>query len=157
MPRSNAVITGLGIVSSIGVGCDAYFRALLQRRSGITSLSRRTDEGAKPGAVDQPRGLWIGGPIIGFEPKQYVRPRKALKVMCRETQTAFAASQLAVEMAGLSDALPASDDGRIPPSRIGTVFGSEMFYGPPSEMEDAICDSMNDRDTAKSPASARRR
>ncbi len=138
MPRSNVVITGLGVVSSIGIGGDSYFQSLLEKRSGIRSLAERTDEGAKPPAGEQGSGFWIGGPIIDFDPKQYVRPRKALKVMCREIQTAFAASQLAIENAGLIDLLPADPNGEIKPRDIGTVFGSEMFYGPPDEMVDAI-------------------
>ncbi len=138
MPRSNVVITGMGVVSSIGIGCDAFFQALLDRRSGITSLANRTDEGPGPGEADVPPGLWVGGPITDFDAKQYVRPRKALKVMCREIQTAFAASQLAVESAGLGEALPADPAGSVKPSELGTVFGSEMYYGPPREMEDTI-------------------
>lgn len=138
MPKSNVVITGLGVVSSIGIGGDAFFRALLDKRSGITSLSQRTDDGAKPGPDAQPPGIWIGAPIVDFDPKQYVRPRKALKVMCREIQTAFAASQLAIENAELSGLLPADPAGELKPSEVGTVLGSEMFYGPPAEMEDAF-------------------
>ena len=138
MPRSNVVITGLGVVSSIGIGGESFFAGLLEQKSGITSLANRTDEGARPDEGSQPAGLWIGGPIIDFNPKLYVRPRKALKVMCREIQTAFAASQLAIEDAGLDDLLPADPQGDLKPMQIGTVFGGEMFYGPPSEMEDAV-------------------
>lgn len=147
MPRNNVVITGLGVVTSIGIGCDAFFQSLLEKRSGIKSLALRTDDGAKPGMVTEPAGLWIGGPIIDFEPKQYVRPRKALKVMCREIQTAFAASQLAIEHAGMSECLPADPGGDIKPADIGTVFGSEMFYGPTSELEDAILGCIHDDGT----------
>ncbi|QDT13091.1 beta-ketoacyl-[acyl-carrier-protein] synthase family protein [Planctomycetes bacterium K23_9] len=143
MPSSRAVITGLGIVSAIGIGCDEYFDALLNGQSGVRSLAERTDEGAKPS--DEPAdlasahaGLWIGAPIIDFDPKQYVRPRKALKVMCREIQTAFAASQLAIEKAGLESSLPASADSPITPSRVGTVFGGEMYFGPPEDMVEPI-------------------
>jgi len=138
MPRSNVVITGLGVVSSIGIGGESFFQSLLEKRSGIRSLAQRTDDGAKPGEGDEIQGLWIGGPILDFEPKQYVRPRKALKVMCREIQTAFAASQLAIENSGLTDLLPADPNGPIKPEEVGTVFGSEMFYGTPAEMVDAI-------------------
>ncbi len=138
MPLTNVVITGLGVVSSIGIGSEAFFQALLDKRSGIKSLSERTDDGAKPGSCTEPAGLWIGGPIIDFDPKQYVRPRKALKVMCREIQTAYAATQLAIENAGLTDLVPADPDGDLKPQDIGTVFGTEMFYGPPTEMEEAI-------------------
>jgi 3-oxoacyl-[acyl-carrier-protein] synthase II len=138
MPRNNVVITGLGVVSSIGIGSDAFFAALLEKRSGIRSLAERTDDGPKPGACTEPAGTWIGGLILNFDPKQYVRPRKALKVMCREIQTAYAASQLAVEDAGLADALPADPEGTLKPQDVGTVFGSEIYYGPATEMQDAI-------------------
>ena len=138
MPRSNVVITGLGVVSSIGIGGEAFFDGLLQKRSGITSLANRTDGCAVPSPSDSLTGHWIGGPVVDFEPKQYVRPRKSLKVMCREIQTAFAASHLAIEQSGLNVLLPLSDTGTLKPADVGTVFGSEMFYGSPVDMEDAI-------------------
>ena len=138
MPRSNVVITGLGVVSSIGIGGEAFFDGLLEKRSGITSLANRTDGCATPSASDPLTGHWIGGPVIDFEPKQYVRPRKSLKVMCREIQTAFAASRLAIEQSGLDALLPLSETGSLKPADVGTVFGSEMFYGSPLDMEDAI-------------------
>ena len=128
----------MGVVSSIGIGCDPFFESLLDKRSGITSLANRTDGGPKPDTVKEPPGLWIGGPILDFDARQYVKPRKAMKVMCREIQTAFAASQIAVDSAGLGDQLPASVDGPLKPSKVGAVFGSEMFFGPPSEMEDTM-------------------
>ena len=138
------MITGVGVVSSIGIGSDAFFDALLGKTSGICSLAERTDGLAKPAPDSRPEGMWVGGPILDFEAKAYVRPRKALKVMCREIQLAFAASVLAIEHAGLSDDLPASEEGRITPDRIGTVFGSEMFYGPPAEMSETIVECLRD-------------
>lgn len=140
MPRSNVVITGTGVVSSIGIGGDAYFRALLEQKSGVRMLSERTDDGAKPPADEPPQGIWLGAPILDFDAKQYVRPRKAMKVMCREIQTAFAAAMLAIEHAGLDGVLPADPLGDPRPSQVGTVFGSEMFYGPPQEMIDVVRD-----------------
>ncbi|MEM1069134.1 MAG: beta-ketoacyl synthase N-terminal-like domain-containing protein [Planctomycetota bacterium] len=144
MPQSNVVITGVGVVSSIGIGGEAFFQALLDKRSGITSLANRTDLGPKPNPDSQPAGLWIGGPVTDFNPKEYVKPRKALKVMCREIQMAFAASQMAIQQAGLDTVLPAAEDGSITPDTIGTVFGSEMYYGSPGEMEDAVRGCMDE-------------
>ena len=144
MPRSNVVITGLGVVSSIGIGGDAFFDGLLQKRSGITSLANRTDGCAVPSSSDPVTAHWIGGPIIDFEPKQYVRPRKSLKVMCREIQTAFAASHLAIDQSGLTPLLPLNDAAAIKPVDVGTVFGSEMFYGSPVDMEDAVKASVSE-------------
>ncbi len=44
---------------------------------------------------------WMAGVVEGFEPKQFVQPRKSLKVMCVETQMAFASSVLACQQAGI--------------------------------------------------------
>lgn len=138
MPRENVVITGVGVVSAIGIGQADFFQALLQGRSGIRSLADRTDGDATPGPSDPIDGVWIGAPIVDFEPKLYVKPRKALKVMCREIQTAFASAHLAFEHAGLSDSIPATADGLIPPDRLGAVFGSEIFFNPPQELAESI-------------------
>ncbi len=153
------VITGAGVVSPIGIGLDAYWESLVEGRSGIRSLADRTDEGAKPKSDSEPLGLWIGAPIVDFDAKPYVRPRKSLKVMCREIQTAFAATQMAMEQANLEAILPATETSAIPADRIGTVFGSEMFYGPPDDMVTAITGSLTpdgDGDLSKFGALAMR-
>ncbi len=147
MPRSNVVITGLGVVSSIGMGGEAFFEGLLQKRSGITSLANRTDGCAVPSPSEPLTGYWIGGPVTDFNAKQYVRPRKSLKVMCREIQTAFAASQMAVDESGFGEFFPLSDSGELQSQDVGTVFGSEMFYGSPLDMEDAIKASVREDGT----------
>jgi len=146
MPEVKIVITGAGVVSPIGLGHSDFFDALLDDRSGVRLLSERDDDGPKPPpGFDAPdssfgefKGVWVGAPVIGFDPKKFVTPRKAIKVMCREIQLTFAAAMMAVENADLADDLPANDEGRIRPSEIGTVFGSEMFYGPPTELADAF-------------------
>ncbi|TWT76361.1 3-oxoacyl-[acyl-carrier-protein] synthase 2 [Planctomycetes bacterium CA13] len=143
MPEKNIVITGAGVVSPIGMGHSEFFDALLTGKSAIRSLADRDDGGHTPPISPAPAGdcedgLWIGAPVIGFDGKQYVKPRKALKVMCREIQFAFASAMMAVDDAGLSSVLPATNDGMIGPNQIGTVFGSEMLFGPPAELAEAF-------------------
>ena len=138
MPETPVVITGMGVVSSLGLGRETFWRALTEGRCGLTNLENRTDGEVVPGPGTAPAGLRIGGAVTDFDPKHWVRPRKALKVMCREIQTSFAAAQMAIDDARLTDAFPATADGPIAPARVGTVFGSEMFYGPPAEMVDAF-------------------
>ena len=140
MPTSQVVITGIGVVSAVGLRRQQFWESILHGRSGIIPLSERTDGDVDLPAATRPPGTTIGGAVTDFDPKQWVRPRKALKVMCREIQTAFAASQMAIEDAGLVEQLPATPDGFPRPERIGTVFGSEMFYGRPDEMLDALRD-----------------
>ena len=114
----NVVITGVGVVSPIGIGCNAYWNSMCQRRSGI---------GILPATASMDLPLSMGGAIRDFDPKLYVKPRKALKVMCREIQTGFSAAALAVEQARL-------DPSQLSPERVGVVFGSEMLYCEPGEM-----------------------
>ncbi len=138
MPRSNVVITGLGVVSAIGIGCEDFFQALLDKKSAVTSLLNRVDDRCHVDGNPEPAGLWVGAPILDFEPKQYVKPRKAMKVMCREIQTAFASSLMAIESGDLGEHLPAVADGLLRPHDFGTIFGSEIFYGSPLELSDSI-------------------
>ncbi|TWU32804.1 beta-ketoacyl-[acyl-carrier-protein] synthase family protein [Novipirellula artificiosorum] len=144
MPEKRIVITGAGVVSPIGIGHADFFDAVLRGDSGIRSLEDRDDDGPTPPDESNDPGIWIGAPVIGFDAKRFVKPRKAIKVMCREIQLSFAASMMAVDDAGLSGDLPASSDGPIRPDQIGTVFGSEMLFGPPTELVDAFIDCISE-------------
>jgi len=135
---SDVVVTGIGPVTAIGIGIDDFWASLMAGRKAIGSLDRRDDGGPKPPPdwQDLPMaGAWLGAPIVGFDGAQFVRPRKAMKVMGRELQTAFAAASLAMTQAAMETAI---SDGAIRVDRIATVFGSQMFYGPVSELRDAV-------------------
>ena len=71
------VITGVGVVSPIGIGKDAYWKSMLEGRSGVGPLTL-------PPGSDLP--VRFGGEVKDFDGKQFVKPRKSLKVMCREIQ-----------------------------------------------------------------------
>lgn len=114
------MITGTGVVSPIGIGCDAYWQSLCQQRSGV---------GILPGRAHTDLPLCMGAAIKDFDPKQYVTPRKALKVMCREIQTGFSAADLAMEQAEF-------DKDLLDPDRLGVVFGGDMLYCEPSELQE---------------------
>ncbi|MGE0757883.1 MAG: beta-ketoacyl synthase N-terminal-like domain-containing protein, partial [Pirellulaceae bacterium] len=120
-PRE-VVITGMGLVSPIRIGKAAYAESLRAQRSGIRDVSLLAQ-------TSYP--FRFGGEVSDFDPKQYVTPRKSLKVMCREIQMAFAAASLAIEDAQLNTA-------EIDHDRFGVMFGSEMLYGVPEELVDAF-------------------
>ncbi len=126
--RTNVVITGVGVVSPIGIGRGPFWDALGQRQSGVRILPVLAD-------LDLP--VRIGAPVMDFQPRQYVRPRKALKVMSREVQIGFSAATLAADDAHL-------DVDQVDPDRFGVVYGSEMLYCEPQEMLPAYAKCMAD-------------
>jgi 3-oxoacyl-[acyl-carrier-protein] synthase II len=72
----------------------------------------------------------IGGTVENFDPKEFVKPRKALKVMSRESQLGFAAAEMAWAQAQL-------DGAGVDPDRLGVTVGSNMFCPELPELEPA--------------------
>lgn len=126
-PR-DIVITGLGVVSPIGIGCDAFWGALAAGASGIRLVDLFDSSSLK---------VRFGGQIPDFEPKQYVRPRKSLKVMSREIQLGFAAADLALTDAGIAEAT-------LDPDRFGVAFGNDMIYADLEDLEQTYRRSARD-------------
>lgn len=114
-----AVITGLGIVSPIGLKKEAFWDSLRTHRSGIRPLAG-FDASALP--------TRIGGEIKDFDARQYVdkKERKSLKVMSRSIQLAVAAAQLALDDSGV-------DKARLDPTRFSVEFGAGLIA---SELEE---------------------
>lgn len=120
MSASDVVITGVGVVSPLGVGREAFWTALDTGQSGVSEFPNLA-------AADLP--FRHAGMIKGFDAKLYVQPRKTIKLMCSEIQAGFSASMLAMQDAGL-------EKGSVAPDRLGVVLGSEMLYGEVDEMID---------------------
>jgi 3-oxoacyl-[acyl-carrier-protein] synthase II len=114
---NDLVITGWGAVSPIGIGPEPFWDSLAHGRGAVRMVEPTTSVNGR---------RWMAGIVEGFDPKQFVQPRKSLKVMCIETQMAFASSVLACKQANI-------ESGKIDSDRFGTVFGSEMLF---SEVED---------------------
>ena len=109
------VITGVGIVSSIGSDTETFYQSLQNLRSGI-------QESLFSGLSQECPWL-IGGKITEFHPEKIIKPRKNLKVMSRDIQLCVVASIPAVESAGIttqSSCRPAAE-------RIGVVCGADLM------------------------------
>lgn len=122
------VITGIGVVSPLGIGLDAFRAGLASRKNCVGPLTM-----VETSALSMP----FGAEIAEFDPKLYVSPRKSLKVMSRDITTAYAAAGMAIEQSGLAV-------GTIPPERLGVVFGADMIYSPMSDLEAAFQGCMVD-------------
>ena len=93
-------VTGVGLVSSLGVGTDANWEALLEGRSGIRTIAS-FDASAFASR--------IGGEVRGFDPLAFLT-RKDVRKMDVFIQYAIAASEFAVQDAGLSTEEPLGPD-----------------------------------------------
>ena len=130
MSDREVVLTGFGIVSPIGIGKDACYESLHNQQSGAAPVQ------AFDGSTSR---CAIAAEVCGFEPKQYVRPRKSLKVMSRDIQLAFAAAEMAVEDSGLSP-----EKGE--PERKGVIFGTDLIYTDTEAVSDAYLSCIENKD-----------
>ena len=86
------VVTGVGLLSSVGIGTQDNWNGLLAGRSGIGTITRFDPEQF---------AARIAGEVKGFDPLQYFE-KKDVKKMDVFIQYALAASQFAMDDAGLT-------------------------------------------------------
>lgn len=91
MEKQRVVVTGLGLITSVGIGVKASWDALLEGRSGINIITTFDSS-------DLP--VHIAGEVKGFEPSYYIEP-KEVKKMDKFIHFAVAASTMAFQDSGL--------------------------------------------------------
>jgi 3-oxoacyl-[acyl-carrier-protein] synthase II len=104
------VITGLGVLSPLGIGVEENWRRLLAGESGIGPITR-FDASQFP--------TRIAGEVRGFDPTQWVQ-KKEVRQMDLFIQYAIAGAAMAVADAGLDRAPPAD------PERFGVFVGAGL-------------------------------
>ncbi len=109
MARRRVAITGIGLISPLGIGVEDNWTALCEGRSGIGPITR-FDASAFP--------TRIAGEVRGFDPGQWI-PKRQQRQMDTFIQYAVAAADMAYRMAGLAEEPPE-------PERIGVYIGSGM-------------------------------
>jgi 3-oxoacyl-[acyl-carrier-protein] synthase II len=84
--KRRVVITGLGVIAPNGIGKEEFWDALVNGRSGIGRVTR-FDASTYPSQ--------IAGEVNGFDPKDYIEPKKARRTN-RFAHFGLAASKLAI-------------------------------------------------------------
>ncbi|MEQ1680035.1 MAG: beta-ketoacyl-ACP synthase II [Nitrospira sp.] len=109
---SRVVITGLGVISPIGIGVSEFWKSALAGRSGITAIPSL---GWFPMSDYRSR---VAGQIHNFSPEQYLTTMQASRVD-RYAQFALVSSKEALADADLNMAKEA-------PHRVGVIVGAGM-------------------------------
>jgi 3-oxoacyl-[acyl-carrier-protein] synthase II len=122
MSQHRVVITGIGVVSPIGIGRDAFWNAALEGRSGAVRLE-------SPWIRETGLATQIACPVRGFDPVSAGIPAKQIKLLDRVTWFALATAHEAMEDAGF--VLTPREDNRgtlkvegVSPARISAQIGT---------------------------------
>lgn len=109
MDKTRVVITGIGALSSVGIGREEFWKGIVAGKSGIKRVTRIVEK--------MQSACKIAGEITDFDPLGYGVEAKQVKRMDRFIQFAVAANTLAIKDAKL-------DLSKEEPTRMGTVVGS---------------------------------
>jgi 3-oxoacyl-[acyl-carrier-protein] synthase II len=106
-PLPRIVVTGLGVVTSLGFEVETFWANILAGRNGIARVTQFdvTDYACK-----------IGAEVTDFDPAKHMDP-KEVRRNDRYTHFGFVASKMAVADSGLD---PAAENG----DRVGVIIGS---------------------------------
>jgi 3-oxoacyl-[acyl-carrier-protein] synthase II len=128
-PSRRVVITGIGIISPIGLDAASYWRSLQEGRSGVRPI-RTFDTSGLP--------VRFAGEISDFDAKEFVekKDRRGLKVMARTIQLAVAGAQRALEDGKV-------DKSKLEPTRFGVEFGAGLIATELPDLVEAACLSAN--------------
>ena len=109
MDKRRVVITGMGAVTPCGIGVDNFWKAMLEGKSGVSTIERIDTEG---------QAVKIAAEIKDkdFNPEDYIDPKDA-KRMDRYTHFAMVAADEAIADAKL-------DEAGYDPYRIGVIVSS---------------------------------
>ncbi len=142
MNNRRVVITGLGLVTPVGIGADAVFAALIDGRCGIGPI-----EAFDASAFD----ARVAGAAPAFKMGNYVPKslRKSTKVMARDIEIAVVAAYEAVKDSGLRtrcliergevDGPPNMD-----PTRFGANIGAGLICADLPELAEALSTAADD-------------
>ncbi len=107
MTKRRVVVTGIGMISPLGIGNDPTWQGMLEGRSGIDRITKFDVTNY---------ACQIAGEVRGFSPEQWI-DKKEVKKSDTFIHYAIAAAQMAIDDSGIDSAKEDSD-------RFGVIIGS---------------------------------
>ncbi|MBN8549119.1 MAG: beta-ketoacyl-[acyl-carrier-protein] synthase family protein [Deltaproteobacteria bacterium] len=133
------VITGVGIVSPIGIGKEIFWKNLVEGKTGIDRISL-FDASSFPSQ--------IAGEVRDFEPRAFLN-EKQISYYSRATQFAFAAARLAKADAGIKCFDPMRTDVVIGAGASSFEFVDEQVFRNPYAGRAYVAGTFDPRGIAK--------
>lgn len=106
--KRRVAITGLGVVSPLGIGLEAFWTNLMAGKSGISTINSFD-------ITDFP--VKIAGEVKNFDLSEFIEDKKSIRHMDRNSQFALAAAIMAAKDAGF-------DISKEEAGRVGTFIGT---------------------------------
>jgi 3-oxoacyl-[acyl-carrier-protein] synthase II len=128
MRERRVVVTGLGVVSSVGIGKNDFWHSMINGRSGISAVTSFDTSELR---------CHQAGEIKNFVPADFISKRK-VQFLGRTSQLAIAAVSLAMKDAGLSRK-------KLDKQKIGVFLGTTMGEKPLEETVDVLVKQGADR------------
>ncbi len=116
MTARRVVVTGIGVVSPVGIGAAASWDALVAGRSGVADITLFDTTDYE---------IHVAGEVKGFDATQYMDAKDARR-HDRNTHFAVAAAGEALRDAGLLDADGMLDTRQADPDRFGMIVGTAI-------------------------------
>jgi 3-oxoacyl-[acyl-carrier-protein] synthase II len=130
MPTHRVVISGIGVVSPIGIGAKAFWENLLAGQVGISRIGQFDPSGFACQLAGEAPAYKIGD----YVPKSY---RKATKVMARDIELAVIAADDAFKDAGIQSKAY-TDSPAIDGKRFGCNIGAGLISAELNELTAAM-------------------
>ncbi|MBU4305028.1 MAG: beta-ketoacyl-[acyl-carrier-protein] synthase family protein [Candidatus Omnitrophica bacterium] len=109
MKDRRVVVTGIGVVSSVGIGRDAFWNSIVNGACGLSEVSAFDTSGFT---------CHRGGEVKNFLPGEFM-PKHKIKFLSRTSQLAIAASALALKDAGVPIEKISGD-------KLGVIIGTTL-------------------------------
>lgn len=137
MAQRRVVITGLGVVSPIGMGWQEFWQGLCTQRQGVRRIE--TFDASK-------FGCQIAGQVEKFKINQYIPRsyRKAAKLMAPDIAMAVAGADLAIRDAGMITKGIDPEHPQVDPVRLGSNLGAGLIAVDLDELTTAVQESMDE-------------
>ena len=111
--KTRIVVTGMGVVSPLGMGVDAFWTGLKEEKCGIDTITLFD--------ADQ-CDCRIAAEAHEFEPEKWMN-RRTIQRTARFTQLAMVAAKEAWSQAGMPES-PDAFDENLPANRVGIILGT---------------------------------